>query len=95
MENVFNRTKDFRSKRQLDFDYNAYSKEGFSSVNEEIDQTLFEFFVSDYEQQELVENAKLIPLNLLVQYVRFLVEKSNARVWRFIVWVANERAPKK
>jgi len=34
------------------FDYDEFEHEGYEDLNEEIDQALFQFFVSDYEDQE-------------------------------------------
>lgn len=34
------------------FDYDEFDNEGYGVIDEEIDQALFQFFVSDYEEQE-------------------------------------------
>ena len=35
------------------FDYDEFTEEGYEQIDEEIDQSLFEFFVSDYEDESV------------------------------------------
>ena len=50
------------------FDYDEFTEEGYEAIDEEIDQSLFEFFVSDYEaevsffNQNRVLNRKFVCL---------------------------------
>lgn len=41
-------------KGKVMFDYDEFDAEGYSDIDEEIDQALFNFFVSDYEDQPSV-----------------------------------------
>ena len=38
-------------KGRVVFDYDEFTEEGYEAIDEEIDQSLFEFFVSDYEAE--------------------------------------------
>jgi len=38
-------------KGRIIFDYDEFENEGYGVIDEEIDQALFQFFVSDYEDQ--------------------------------------------
>ena len=48
------------------FDYDEFTEEGYEQIDEEIDQSLFEFFVSDYED-ESVRTLETFPTSYIDQ----------------------------